>query len=285
MDALPLISGQLPADWQLQYLRWRYLKNWTGNIFQSAKFILELRSSASPHYEQDIGEITHEDQRPLIGQSDPILASDWQWHYYQGIWSSWPLDRLRDIDTRLEYFWPKHQIEISPFQWQLILGEVRGRLRLPALALITGPTLITKIKHETTLLLLLLPACLQERQEVGSKFRVETVKCPNCCRLLLPSPYSLRAEIFSDKKVDDTVSLLCGHNLKMIIIINAIIGFEISFWTGFFQIPRIWYGRWLAHSAVTSREAWSGPPWARPRTTHRWQEQNIERRPNTCNSM
>lgn len=28
------------------------------------------------------------------------------------------------------------------------------------------------------------------------------------------------------------------HNLKMIIIIKAIIGFEISFWTEFFQIPQ-----------------------------------------------
>ena len=123
------------------------------------------------------------------------------------------------------------------------------------------------------------PAC-KARQEVGSKFRVETVKCPNCCRLLLPAlPYSLRAEIFPDKKVDDTVSLLCGHNLKMIIIIKAIIGFEISFWTGFFQIPRIWYGRWLRLTREwPAGEAGSGPPWARPRTTHRWQEQNIERR-------
>ena len=47
-----------------------------GNIFQSAKFILELRSSASPNYEQDIG-----DKKPefwiVIGQSDLNLASAW----------------------------------------------------------------------------------------------------------------------------------------------------------------------------------------------------------------
>ena len=107
----PLISEQPRADWQLQYLRsWRYLKNWMGNIFQSAEFILELRSSASPNYEQDIRDNTQRiwHTRPLIGQSDPLIGG-YRWHHYQGIWS-WPLDRLlRDIDTRLEYFWPKHQ--------------------------------------------------------------------------------------------------------------------------------------------------------------------------------
>ena len=75
----PLISEQPRADWQLQYLRsWRYLKNWMGNIFQSAEFILELRSSASPNYEQDIRDNTQRiwHTRPLIGQSLTLWLAD-----------------------------------------------------------------------------------------------------------------------------------------------------------------------------------------------------------------
>ena len=111
-------------------------------------------------------------------------------------------------------------------------------VREDQVTLISQPTLIEEIKHG-------LDCCLS-RQEGGSKFLAQTVKCSNCYRATAALPHSLRAEIFPDKKVDDTVSLLCGHNLKMIIIIKAIIGFEISFWTGFFQIPQFdTAGGWL----------------------------------------
>ena len=49
------------------------------------------------------------------------------------------------------------------------------------------------------------------------------------------------------------------HNLKMIIIIKAIIGFEISFWTEFFQIPQFDTG-----SGVWWRT--THHQWSRPRT-------------------
>ena len=239
-----------------------------GNIFQSAKFILELRSSASPNYEQDPGDNTA--------------------RYWHGLWlvnvtPSWPLigwhrdiiirgsdsDRLCDIDTRLEYFGPNIKIETGP------VTTSQSCAREDQVALITQPTLVEKIKHG-------LDCCLS-RQEGGTKFLAQTVKCSNCYRATAALPHSLRAEIFPDKKVDDTVSLLCGHNLKMIIIIKAIIGFEISFWTGFFQIPQFdtaggWLTReWPAWTTLSSRS----------RDHRRWQEQNdpqIHNRPNKCSS-
>ena len=72
-----------------------------------------------------------------------------------------------------------------------------------------------------------------ERQEVGSKFLVE-----NCeVFKLLPAASLFVLKYFPTKKLM-TQCHYSDHNLKMIIIIKAIIGFEISFWTEFFQIPQ-----------------------------------------------
>ena len=66
-------------------------------------------------------------------------------------------------------------------------------------------------------------------QEINGKVAISTVKCSN---------KQVTAKIFFHHKKLMTQCHYSDHNLKMIIIIKAIIGFEISFWTEFFQIPQ-----------------------------------------------
>ena len=72
-------------------------------------------------------------------------------------------------------------------------------------------------------------------QEIDGKFAISTVKCSN--------KQVTAAKIFFHHKKLMTHCHYADHNLKMILIIKAIIGFEISFRTELFQIPQFDMGK------------------------------------------